>query len=230
MIPSDTIGSWLVWFVTTVGVLVGGAPSASAAGGLAGDVVEAARTAVDAWSQFAATNDLTMVSEHFVIHGPQWKQFEAESHSWENSTGSEQVQLEVLEDRIRQLDSAKATVWLKVRASGPGFTSETFGWDFDLILDNGRWLVWTVVPAPGPTGPAEVVAPGSPTTLSTTTTTVIGAAPVNGRGADDGPVVAAGSSTGTRIPVLSAWIVVVTVIGVAVAGYMAPRIDRRSEG
>jgi hypothetical protein len=29
---------------------------------------------------------------------------------------------------------------------------------------------------------------------------------------------------------LSAWVVVVTVIGVAVAGYMAPRIDRRREG
>jgi hypothetical protein len=38
------------------------------------------------------------------------------------------------------------------------------------------------------------------------------------------------TAKGTRLPALSAWIVVVTLVGVAVAGYMAPRIDRRGEG
>jgi len=41
---------------------------------------------------------------------------------------------------------------------------------------------------------------------------------------------AAVTAKGTRLPALSAWIVVVTLVGVAVAGYMAPRIDRRGEG
>ena len=35
--------------------------------------------------------------------------------------------------------------------------------------------------------------------------------------------------SGVRLPALSAWIVVVTVIGVALAGYLAPRLDRGRE-
>lgn len=216
----------------TVGILVSGPLSAPAADGLAGDAVEAARAAVEAWSHFAATGDLTMVSELFVVDGPQWKQFEAESVTRGDSTGSEHLQLEILEGRVRRLDSATATVWLNVRASRPGFTPETFDWDFDLTRDDGRWLVWTVIPAAEPTGPAEVLISESPTTLSTTTTTTPPDAPViDRRDADYGPpMAAAGSSTGTRIPALSAWIVVVTMVGVAVAGYLAPRFDRGGEG
>jgi hypothetical protein len=36
--------------------------------------------------------------------------------------------------------------------------------------------------------------------------------------------------TGVRLPVLSAWVIVITIVGVALAGYLAPRIDRRREG
>lgn len=227
VIPQRMIGLRLVWLIMTIGVLVSWASSASAADGLTGDAVDVARAAVEAWSHFAATGDLTMASEHFVVDGPQWEQFEAESVAWRDSTGSERLQLEILEDRIRRLDSATATVWLSIRASKPGFTSEVFGWDFDLVRDGGRWLVWTVVPAAEPTGPSEVPASEAPTASTTTTTTASDASVVDRRDADhEPPVAAAGSPAGTRIPVLSAWVVVVTLVGVAVAGYLAPRFDR----
>ena len=38
-----------------------------------------------------------------------------------------------------------------------------------------------------------------------------------------------GPGGGVRLPALSAWIIVITVIGVALAGYLAPRLDRRRE-
>jgi hypothetical protein len=37
------------------------------------------------------------------------------------------------------------------------------------------------------------------------------------------------SKADVRLPALSAWIIVITVVSVALAGYLAPRIDRRAE-
>lgn len=211
------------------GILVSAIPSTSAASDVAGQVVEAVRAAIDGWSQFTATGDLAAASSHFVVDGPQWQQFEAESAAWGDSTGSEPLQLEILENHIRRLESATATVWVKVRASRTGYESEVFGWDFDLIDRDGEWRVWTVVPADEPTAPVETQPAGA-----RATTTIAPPGQVfdpEPRGFEEGTAAAAAASgKGTRLPALSAWIVVVTLVGVAVAGYMAPRIDRRGEG
>lgn len=187
---------------------------------------------LDDWVQFAATGGLEAVGVSFVAGGPQLRQFEIESNTREIVSSQPPLRLEARKMRLRRYDPSRATVWVEVEASRVGYISEVFGWDFDLVRDDGRWLVWTVVPATEPTEPPEMLVSGSPTTLSTTTTTTAsGAYPLDRRDTDHrSPVAAASSSSGTRIPVLSAWIVVVTVVGVAVAGYLAPRFDRGGEG
>jgi hypothetical protein len=200
--------------------------AAAAAEDVPHPLVEAVHAALDAWSQFASAGDLSALGFSFAAGGPQWLQFEEESMPRRALPGKEPLRFEVLDLRLRRMDVAIATVWAEVEASRPGFVSEVFKWDFDLIRENGRWRVWTVVPAEAPSEPAQVP-PVTTSTVATTTTTHVAAA-----GSRESPPVAAaaGRSRGTRLPVVSAWIVVVTVVGVAVAGYMAPRIDRRGEG
>jgi hypothetical protein len=186
-------------------------------------VVEAVHRALDEWSQFATTGDLALVGSSFVVGGPQWSQFKAEAGAGEGTPGGEPLRFEVRRLRLRSLDVTTARLWMEVAASRMGYESEILGWDFDLIYRDGRWRVWTVVAADEPTAPAR----------AEVTTTTAPPAPVfdsEPRGFEEGTAAAASvTAKGTRLPALSAWIVVVTLVGVAVAGYLAPRIDRRGE-
>ena len=233
--------SWLqcLRYVSALAAGVALALTASVAAALATEDVpqpqaRAVHAALDAWSQFTATGDLSALGSSFVADGPQWRQFEAESAAWQAPTSTQTLRLELHELRPRHLDSTTATVWAKVKASRVGFVSEVFTWDFDLIHEKGRWQVWTVVAADEP--PTSTKAPITSTSALTeaTTTTTAGATPlaVTEAGEVERSVAVAGTEAprGTRLPLLSAWIVVITVVGVAVAGYMAPRIDRRGEG
>lgn len=196
-------------------------------------LTEAIHAGLDAWSEFATTGDLAVLGSSFVSDGPQWRQFEAESAAWTDPPGGDPLRFEIRQYWLRYLESTAATVWVELEASRAGFASEVFGWDFDLILDNGRWRVWTVVPADRPSESAQVAAdPGPPKPVPTTTQPAAEPNPVPQSTIAGGAQIAAAAdrSRGTRLPMLSAWIVVVTVVGVAVAGYMAPRIDRRGEG
>jgi hypothetical protein len=196
-------------------------------------LTEATHAGVDAWSKFAVTGDPAVLGSAFVSDGPQWRQFEAEAAAWTDPPGGEPMRFEIRQYRLRHLDSTTATVWVEVEASRTGFVSEVFGWDFDLILDNGQWRVWTVVPADPPSESAHVAAdPGEPESVQTTTSAPPTSATLPQSTMAGGALTgtAADRPTGTRLPALSAWIVVLTVVGVAVAGYMAPRIDRRGEG
>lgn len=190
-------------------------------------LVDVVHGALEAWSAFATSGDLSLLRPSFVLDGPQWRQLEAESSAFRQSRGGASLHMDTREVRLRRLDSNTATVWVEVEASRVGFVSQVFSWDFDLLRDNGRWLVWTVVPAERPANSAQDTSTAVPdsNSITTTTTTAQRSMPE-----PEAAAVSAGSSTGTRIPVLSAWIVVVTVVGVAVAGYMAPRFDRGSEG
>jgi hypothetical protein len=189
-------------------------------------VIEAIHDALDAWSEFARTGDLAATGEAFAPTGPQARQFEVESDTQQDSAAPS---LRVLDLRLRRLNEAIATVWAEVEVSQAGFRSQVFGWDFDLISKNGRWLVWTVVPAETP--PTSLTEETAPTltvaepTSQTPPAPVISAGPIRADAAPATPD--AGSSDGIRMPALSAWIIVVTLVGVALAGYMAPRIDRR---
>jgi len=192
-------------------------------------LVEVVHRALDEWSQFAATGDLALVGSSFVLGGPQWSQFKIESGAGEGTPGAEPLRLEVRRLRLRSLDVTTATLWGEVAASRIGFESEILGWDFDLISRDGQWRVWTVVAADEPTGPIETQSAGAETT--TTTLPPAQVSDPEQRVSEEGMAAAAAvTAKGTRLPALSAWIVVVTLIGVAVAGYMAPRIDRRGEG
>jgi hypothetical protein len=208
------------------------APADHAAGSANPDVpeplVKAVHGALDEWSEFATTGDLALVGSSFVVGGPQWTQFKTEAGAGEGTPGAEPLRFEVRHLRLRSLDVAMATLWAEVAASRLGFESEILGWDFDLISRDGQWRVWTVVAADEPTVPVETQPAGAETTTSAPSAQVFDSEP---RGFEEGTATAAAvTARGTRLPALSAWIVVVTLVGVAVAGYMAPRIDRRGEG
>lgn len=230
LIRHFTHGSWWVWLAMSLAsavVMVGiGVPSVSASEA-SDSVLDVVRDALDGWVQFADTGNLAAVQGVFVNDGPQWRQFEAEARAMQGKPVGAPVEFTLLDLRLRRLESLTATVWVEVEARRDGFVSEVLDWDFDLIRDGGRWLVWTVVPAAEPTGSSEVPVSEAPTTSTTTTTTASDVSVIDRRDGDHEPhVAAAGSPAGTRIPVLSAWVVVVTVVGVAVAGYLAPRFDR----
>jgi hypothetical protein len=192
-------------------------------------LVEAVHEALDDWSQFATTGDLALVGTSFVVGGPQWAQFKTEAGAAEGRPGVEPLRFEVRHLRLRALDATTATLWAEVAASRTGFESEIYAWDFDLIYRDGLWRVWTVVAADEPTAPVET----QPAWAEATTTTAPPAQVFDPepRGFEEGTAAAAAvTAKGTRLSALSAWIVVITLVSVAVAGYMAPRIDRRGEG
>jgi hypothetical protein len=184
--------------------------------------------ALDEWSQFATTADLALVGSSFVVGGPQWSQFKAEAGAGEGTPGAIPLRFEVRRLWLRSLDVTTATLWADVAASRIGYDSEILGWDFDLIYRDGQWRVWTVVAADEPTAPVETQPAGAETTTtSAPPAQVFDSEP---RDFEEGTATAAAvTAKGTRLPALSAWVVVVTLVGVAVAGYMAPRIDRRGE-
>jgi hypothetical protein len=184
--------------------------------------------ALDAWSDFVGTGDLAAIEGAFSVNGPQWRQFQVESTRPGDTT---HLRLRALDLRPRQRASTTATVWAEVEVSGAGFLPKVFSWDFDLIREEGQWLVWTVVPAQSPPASAER-APASVTVTPEPTGRMHPATSTPAQ-----RTVEAGPEThnldrphGIRLPAISAWIIVVTLVGVAVAGYMAPRIDRRRGG
>ena len=178
--------------------------------------------ALNSWSQFSATADLEVVRSSFVVGGPQWRQFVSEAAG---SAVVDPRRFTVHEAHLRRLDVRTATVWAEVEVSQPGRVAQTFGWDFDFTLEDGQWLVWTVVAADRPTD-SESAMGAFPTTAISSTSQPAATSPTDRRveALSEPP-----KAAGTRIPALSAWVVVVTVIGVAAAGYVAPRLDRRRQ-
>lgn len=189
----------------------------------AGALTEVVSNALEAWSRFILTGDLETLRPSFAADAPQWRQFVSEVES----VAGDRLTFRVHDLRLRRLEPRTATVWAEVQVTQLGHMPETFGWDFDLTLQKGRWLVWTVLAATRPTEmtavppavPSTTAAPLVSETSSSYTATL----------ADVEALARPSEPAGTRIPALSAWIVVVTVIGVAVAGYLAPRLDRRRQ-
>jgi hypothetical protein len=184
---------------------------------------EAIEGALDAWSEFAARGDLAATEGSFAASGPQRRRFELESSTNQVSPG---LSLRSRELRVRTMNEEIATVWAEIEVRRPGFRTEVVWWDFDLIEESTRWLVWTVVPAEfPPTAATALLTPIS------TASELPGATPLAPTNTDTyAPEAAAtepDSPHGFRLPANVAWIIVVTLVGVAVAGYMAPRIDRR---
>jgi hypothetical protein len=215
-------------FTVGVALVLAVGTSAVATKNIPQSLTEAIHAALAAWSEFATAGDLAVLGSSFVPDGPQWRQFKAEAGAREGRPGAEPLVFEVRRLRLRSLDVTTATLWAEVAASRTGFESEILGWDFDLIYRDGQWRVWTVVAADEPTAPVETQSAEADAT--TTTTPPAQVTDPEPRRSEEGTAAAAVTAKGTRLPALSAWIVVVTLVGVAVAGYMAPRIDRRGEG
>ncbi|MFP4554073.1 MAG: hypothetical protein ACLFRT_09465 [Actinomycetota bacterium] len=197
---------------------------------------EAVAAALEGWSGFATTGNLSAVSTSFALGGPQFRQFEVEANAGGSKPDAGALEMKIRDLRLRRRGSTTATVWARIQVSRAGHIPEVGSWDFDLINEEGRWLVWTVVPAePPPTGAAKESSP--PTTLARSTTTLaadsqphdlsLASAPNPEPVERTQPSSLDGSTRGVRIPALSAWIIVVTLVGVAAAGYLAPRVDRR---
>lgn len=212
-----------------VAVVSSGSAGASGDEDVPPHLVEAVEGALHDWSQFAATGDLGVVDASFVPGGPQWKEFESEAGGGEGAAAEKPTLLEARRLRTRTIEGSRATVWAEVEASRSGFRPETHTWDFDLIYRDGEWLVWTVVAADEP---MALVGVPQDTVESSTTTSLpsprlaVGEQRDFDRGAATSEVV---TVQGTRIPAVSAWVIVITLVGVATAGYLAPRMDRKGE-
>ena len=184
--------------------------------------------ALAVWAQVATSGDSAVLSAVFVIGGPQHRLLDKESSTWNSASGLEPLRFMIRELRLRSSGSEAATVWASIEATRVGFESRILSWDFDLIRSDGRWKVWTVLAADLPETDAMPRFESSTTSATSTTAALIeepseqehiGAQTIH-------PVV---RKPGVRLPALSAWIIVITVIGVALAGYLAPRLDRGRE-
>ena len=192
---------------------------------------DAVSEALIAWEGFASTGDTAALEPVFVVGGPQYRLLDGESSAWNGTDSLEPFRFTIRELDLRTVGPELATVWVRVEATRIGFESQTLSWDFDLIRRDGRWKVWTVLAAERPEAGSTTVEPGSePAVTSTTATTAAPDTDTAEKAASAAQPFDSGSSKAdVRLPALSAWIIVITVVSVALAGYLAPRLDRRGE-
>jgi hypothetical protein len=210
---------WFVWI--SMGTLSG--PAGLGAGvkelSPSSSPEEVVGLALKAWSQFTSRGELAVLDGLFLPKGPQYEQLAGEVPA-----GDPRLMFRAEEMVVRSADATSATVWVRVQVTREGHTPEVQEWDFDLVLIEEGWRVWTVVPAQRP---VEI----APSSLAPTASD--GIVPSRTQARESAAPIAASTSSnstpGVRLPALSAWIIVVTIAGVALAGYLAPRIDRRRE-
>lgn len=205
--------------------LVSLAASALASGSVQEDLVRAVEDGLRSWERYANEGQHSDLS-WLVEGGPQLIQLTSEV-----PIGPPPLRFETNEIRVRALQADRAVVWAEVVARRDGHHSATWGWDFELVAADDEWLVWTVVEAERPTA-----TPGTNTSVSSSTTSPPSSSTSSlvERGDEDASIhigadVVDRGQGGTRIPAISAWVIVITVAGVAAAGYMAPRIEKRLE-
>lgn len=196
-------------------------------------LANAVTEALVSWEQFATTGDSGALGSVFVVGGPQHRQLDEESSAWNGDDSLAPLRFTVRELRLRSSGPERATARARVEATRVGFESRILSWDFDLVRRDGRWKVWTVLAADRPEpGIAQAPDAGPSTTSATPTTAVLDARPGE-RGQAVAPFIESASpsqrNAGVRLPALSAWIIVITVVSVALAGYLAPRLDRGRE-
>ena len=229
------IGMWsgvrfvaLLLSAVVVLLLIGPRPAFAAEDEVPVPVVDAVDEALMAWAEFATTGDTAGIESVFVVGGPQYRQLMAESSARTDTESPEPLHFIIRELRLRRLGPERSTVWARVEAARLGFESQVLSWDFDLIRRDRRWQVWTVLAADRP----EVVPDPrfeSSTTSTTSTTAAPPEEPTEPEYSAAQPLDSAAPTSGVRLPALSAWIIVITVIAVALAGYLAPRLDRGRE-
>lgn len=186
-------------------------------------LAEVVDEALGAWAALAERGDVEILDGTFAVGSPQRRQLKEEA--MEGVSPSAPTSFVARELRLRSMASETATVWVRVEASRPGFATQVLDWDFDLVRRGGRWLVWSVVEAAPPTHAAISEGPVPPVRVTTTTSPASPTSVVDAPAAANKPAALTGA--GVKLPVLSAWIVVITFVGVVAAGYLAPRLERR---
>lgn len=225
--------SALLLSVVVVLLLVGSGSASAGEAEVPAPLADAVSEALVVWEEFATTGDTAALVSVFAVGGPQYRQLDAETSAWKSTDSLEPFHFTVRDLQLRSLGPEVAAVWVRVETSRVGFESQVFSWDFDLIQRDGRWRVWTVVAAERPIQDITVLPGPEPSTNLTTSTTAARDARSGEREhtavAPIEPASPSQPSAGVRLPALSAWIIVFTVAGVALAGYLAPRLDRGRE-
>lgn len=177
--------------------------------------------ALGAWSAFLVSGDVADLSDGFVRGGPQWRQLTGEADAGRLELP---VIFDVVETVLRSHEGESVTVWAEVEARQEDHRSQTFGWDFDMVDTPDGCRVWTVVAAERPIASEIRPVDTNPTALTTTSTTtsrtLTASPPIQ--------AVETGQPRVVRLPAIVAWMIVITLGGVAAAGYLAPRLDRRN--
>lgn len=103
--------------------------------------IPAAVQALQAWAAFVNTGDLSMVSESFVVGGPQYEQLRSEIESIEPGP---QYTFALTEATV----VAEGVVRGVVTISRPGQRDQVFNWDIELDKEGARWKLWSVRTSP----------------------------------------------------------------------------------
>lgn len=103
--------------------------------------IQAAAEALSAWARFANTGDLSMVSESFVVGGPQYEQLRSEIASIEPGPA---YTFALTEASV----ISQGVVRGVVTVSRVGERDQIFNWDIELDREGDRWKLWSVRTTP----------------------------------------------------------------------------------
>lgn len=112
----------------------------------------AARSALDAWGEFATTGSVAGLAPWFATDGPQYRllQQEGAGPSTPATAVSAPYAVEVKDPTVVARSRTEAVVAATVTWSRPGEASQDYRWEVVLRPgQDGRWAVWTVRDAPG---------------------------------------------------------------------------------
>ena len=129
---------------TGVPLVVGGGPTTERATSTPDlrDPVEATRSALAAWGEFAGSGDLSLLRASFAAEGPQLRQLEQEAARMERAAGeSYRVSLS---DATFEAGDDTATVTGIVAWSRTGESDQVYRWAIELRLVDGTWQLFTV--------------------------------------------------------------------------------------
>jgi len=193
------------------------------------EIGDSLQGALEDWGRFVESGDPAVLNGSFAPEGPQFGHLSAETDSGPVRPDHRATTLTLRGYQIVHRRQETATVRAQVEAFRESHASTLHAWRVDLVSRQGAWLVWNV-------GPVDTSTEKSGLTSGTTTTVErsegMRFSPLLSSSQEHvaaAPVGEPESRAGTRLPALSAWIIVITILGVATAGYLAPRIDARRE-
>ncbi|MGH9164284.1 MAG: hypothetical protein ACRDZW_02075 [Acidimicrobiales bacterium] len=109
------------------------------------EILATARAALSAWGRFASTGDVTVLGEHFLKEGPQYRQLLTEAQGIAAAPKGSEYEVVVVDPRVQALSSDRAQVRAQVVWRRPGEADQGKVWMIDLRpKPRGGWALWTV--------------------------------------------------------------------------------------